>query len=58
MASFYERGRGTGPRGGWGRGHDQHSTYRRTDNIVFAILSEHRDLEQNGDNVYIKLGFD
>ena len=51
MVSFYERGRGTGPRGGRGRGHGLPSTYRRMDNNIFAVLSEHGDLEQNGDNV-------
>ena len=51
MASFYVRGRGTGPRGGRGRGHGLPSTYRRMDNNIFAVLSEHGDLEQNGDNV-------
>ena len=51
MASFYERGRGTGPRGGRGRGHCLPSTYRRMDNNIFAVLSEHGDFEQNGDNV-------
>ena len=51
MASFYERGCGTGPRGGRGRGHGVPSTYRSMDNNIFAVLSTHGDLEQNGDNV-------